>query len=380
LASKPDLTGPQLVSVFPLSPASLQVVFNEKLDQRLPSPTSFHLTPEAEAAEVKFSDASLTSYLITLAAPLNGGTEYHLTVSGIFDCPGNVVQQDFNQLDFALPEPADSLDLVINELLFNPRPTGVDFVEVYNTSAKYINLKNWTLVNAQGTAKVITEEDLLIAPATYRVFTQDGNVLKGEYLSGKEDTFVEMTLPSLPDDEGTVTLQNDQQKVIDAFSYSEKMHSPFVSDAEGVSLERISFSEATDLIQNWKSASATAGFATPGYVNSNALISGVTDESLSVEPEVFMPQYGQPNFTQIHYNFDEGGYVATVRILDAQGREIKKLANNALLGSEGFLRWDGDQENGSQARIGAYMIWFEIVDAEGIVKSFRKRVVVAEKF
>jgi hypothetical protein len=39
-----------------------------------------------------------------------------------------------------------------------------------------------------------------------------------------------------------------------------------------------------------------------------------------------------------------------------------------------------DQENGSQARIGAYMIWFEIVDAEGMVKSFRKRVVVAEKF
>ena len=68
--------------------------------------------------------------------------------------------------------------------------------------------------------------------------------------------------------------------------------------------------------------------------------------------------------------------MANVKIFDQEGRAIKELAHNELLGTEGFFRWDGDQDNGSRARMGYYMIWFEIFDADGMLKTFKKWVAI----
>jgi hypothetical protein len=311
--------------------------------------------------------------------------EYQLTVNNVFDCSGNKISENSHELTFALPEQADSLDLVINEILFNPRPTGIDFVEIYNQSSKFINLKNWSLANrdidgSPVSNKTITKMDLLLKPQQYLVFTDDGNILKGEYLQGVEKNFLGMDMPSLPDDDGSVVLIDSSGSVIDSFLYSDQMHSVFIKENEGVSLERISMQSSTNETANWKSASSVSGYATPGYVNSNARTTGISDEAVAVEPQIFMPVHGQPDFTQIRYRFDHGGYVANVRIFDPHGREIKQLANNEILGTEGSFRWDGDQDNGSKARIGSYMVWFEVFDDTGTVRTFRKRVVVADKF
>jgi flagellar hook assembly protein FlgD len=69
-----------------------------------------------------------------------------------------------------------------------------------------------------------------------------------------------------------------------------------------------------------------------------------------------------------------------VKILDAQGREVKQLVNNSTLGTTGFFRWDGDMNNGSLARTGYYIVWMEVFNANGKVDVFRKRVIVASRF
>jgi hypothetical protein len=380
-ANKPDVTGPTVISAFPVSGSVIILQFNEKLSKTLPSLTNIVFQPPQSISKISFADKSLTVLQLTLASKLAGGLKYVLSMSNVYDCAGNGIQQEFSSVTFALPEKADSLDLVVNEVLYNPRPTGVDFVEVYNRSSKFINLKNWKLANGLGVNKIISGKDLLLEPEGYIVLTTDGNVLKGEYILGAVKNFLNMTMPPLSDDEGTITLTDDQGEIIDSFSYSEKLHSKFLKDNEGVSLERITFARPTSDQQNWKSASSTVGYATPGYLNSNARTEGLmNDQSIAVQPEIFVPLYGQPDFTEITYDFEQGGYVANVKILDPQGREIKQLANNELLSKEGSFRWDGDQENGNKARIGAYMVWFEIFDSSGIVKTFRKRVVIADKF
>jgi hypothetical protein len=380
-ANKPDIAGPALISAIPVSGSTVVLQFNEKLSKTLPSFETITLQPERGIRKISFADKSLTTLQLTLAEKLTGGVKYVLSARNVYDCAGNGIQQEFSTVTFALPEKADSLDIVINEVLFNPRPTGVDFAEVYNKSSKFINLKNWQLTNDGGVTKIISGKDLLLEPEGYIALTAEGNVLKGEYMLGTEKNFLNMTMPPFSDDEGTITLTDDQGKIIDSFSYSEKLHSKFLKDNEGVSLERISFTQPTSDQQNWKSASSTVGYATPGYLNSNAIADGlIDDQSIAVQPEIFMPLYGQPDFTEIRYDFEQGGYVANVKILDPQGRAIKHLANNELLPKEGSFRWDGDQENGSKARIGAYMVWFEIFDSSGIVKTFRKRVVIADKF
>lgn len=382
-ASKPDLTGPKLLTAIPESVSNIILRFDEKLSEELPATTDFNISPILSVSQVEFVDASLKSMRLQVSTDVLAGMSYTVKAQNIYDCNGNVIQEDFDSAIFGLPEEADSLDVVINEVLFNPRPTGVDFVEVYNNSSKFLNLKNWTLANHENgvmiNSRSITTSDFLLPPGQYVVFTEDMDVVIGEYSKAVEKNFLEVAdLPSLNDDEGSIAIANEDNERIDSFSYTDNFHSVFIDDDEGVSLERISFLAPSQQSSNWKSASSTSGFATPGYLNSNTHSEQLTGK-ITISPEVFEPVSGQPNFTQIQYSFEQGGNVANVRILDFQGREVKELANNATLGTEGFFRWDGDTEHGSKVRTGYYIVWVEIFNANGQVNTFRKRVVVAAR-
>jgi hypothetical protein len=382
-ANKPDATGPRLVAAVPSSKEEIIIHFNEKMDDELPALSGIAISPAISISQISFLDGGLKSLQLLLSSPLEAGTKYTLQIQNMYDCTGNIIDLNFNSLFFGLPEQADVSDVVINEILFNPRPMGVDFVEVYNNSIKFINLKNWHLANYVGglvtNAKAITTEDLLLPPNQYMVFTEDMRIVKGDYILAVEQNIIEIAdLPSLNDDEGTVALINTENKVIDFFNYTDNYHSIFINDNEGVSLERISFNEVTTNQANWKSASSTVGYATPGYINSN--ISGKqTEGKITVTPEVFEPVTGQPSFTQIQYKFERGGFVANVRIVDTQGREVKQLVNNETLGTEGFFRWDGDTNDGGKARMGYYIVWLQIFNNKGEVDTFRRRVVVAAR-
>ena len=273
---------------------------------------------------------------------------------------------------------------MINEILFNPRSTGVDFVEIVNTSSKFLNIKNWSVSNIEdgilSNTKIITTENVLLKPNAYLVFTENGNVLKGEYVNAHGENFLQIaTLPSLNDDDGSIALTDDDGILIDHLQYNKAWHSVFIKDEEGVSLERISFTDSSQESQNWKSASSLVGFATPGYLNSNAMKQGLQEDAVVVEPNAFIPINGQPDFTQIKFKFDQGGYVANIKIFDSQGHLIKQLANNEMLGTEGFFRWDGDNDDGNKARAGYYMVWFEVFNSTGEVNVFRKPVAIAVK-
>ena len=382
-ANKPDLTGPKLISAIPISTTEVVLKFNEKLDYQLPVSSDFTITPPHSIVQVSFSDVSLRSIALELNESLQSGVTYSISSQNIRDCNGNLIQSEFNSSIFGLPEAVNAQDIVINEILFNPRPTGVDFVEVYNNSLKFINIKNFSIANVENemvsNQKSITTEDILLNPGAYLVFTESSNVIKGEYITAVEENLFQVAdLPGFNDDEGTVAVVDDQSNIIDFFSYTDNYHSVFLQDDEGVSLERISFEELTNNPDNWKSANGSAGYATPGYINSNVR-SEQPSGKIVVTPEVFEPITGQPDFTQIQYSFDQGGLVVNVKILDFQGREIRQLANNTTLATSGFFRWDGDTEDGTKARVGYYVVWVEVFSASGKVETFRKRVVVAAK-
>ncbi len=383
-ANMPDLTGPALESIFPVDAATLTLTFNEKLEKSVPSVESFAVEPHVPISSVAFGDPNLRTVMVGLSEVLTGGVLYNLVCSEIYDCAGNAIEAEHGNGSFALPEKAEPLDVVINEVLFNPRPTGVDFVEVYNRSGKYLDLSNWVIANVSGdsiaNARSIVRTHELLPPQTYRVLTEDGNLLKGEYLQAKEETFIECKLPSLPDDEGSIAIADDRQRIIDKVLYSDSYHSALIKDDEGISLERIAFDAPSDNSNNWRSATTTSGYATPGFLNSNSRTNVALSESIIIDPEIFTPHSGLHDFTQIRFNFEKSGYIANVRILDSHGREIRRIANNELLGSQGFFRWDGDADDGSQVRIGAYMVWIEIFDPSGKVETYRKRVVVGGNF
>ena len=382
LANKPDLTGPRLLTVTPVNSTQLLLTFDEKLEKPL-GLLSVALTPPTPISKVSFNNQALTEIKIDLSQALEQRKLFTIQVGNLRDCAGNFIQEAFSQLSFALPEAADSLDIVVNEILFNPRPGGVDFVEIFNKSPKYINLKNFKIGNYEKgvikNAKSISS-NLIIAPSSFLAITTAGAVLKTQYVMSDETNFFRNDLPSFNDDEGSVALINSEGKLVDYFSYSDQYHSRLLKDEEGVSLERISFTLNTNEPSNWKSANASVGFATPGYLNSNSRPESVINENaVQVEPQVFSPNRPGQDFSKINYRFEQSGLVANVKILDQQGRLIKTIINNATLAFEGFLRWDGDQDDGSKARLGYYVVWFEVFDLAGNVNTIRKRVVIAAR-
>ncbi|HEY5690552.1 MAG TPA: lamin tail domain-containing protein [Cyclobacteriaceae bacterium] len=382
IANKPDLTGPQLTSLNVITSNKLRLTFNEKLKSSTSLSTTIAITPDPGITDIYFDTKALRSLIIELSSPLTTKQLYSITVNNIFDCNGNPIDVDYSQMAFALPEEAEEGDVLINEILFNPRPGGVDFVELYNYSDKYIDLKNWSIANFNGAhvnnSKNLSSVSLTIAPNEYFVVTSDAFILKDHYPLGKEDQFIKASLPTFPDDEGSVAIASESGLVIDYFYYDKSFHSKFIKDEDGVSLERISVIENTNEPSNWTSASSTIGFATPGYINSNFRPDNILSVGeVSIEPTVFSPFTTGSNFSQINFNFDQTGFVANIKIVDHQGRLIKTIANNAILGFNGFFRWDGDHDDGTRARAGYYIVWFEVFNASGLLKTYRERVIIA---
>lgn len=380
-ANKPDLTGPQLLSATVVSGSEIMLTFNEKLEKPV-TIQSFSIAPEAAIASVAFSSTALRQVKLSLAVNLQEKRLYTITVTSLRDCAGNSIQETHNKKTFALPELAEPGDVLLNEILFNPRPGGVDFVEIVNVSDKYINLKNWALANYENgvitNAKKINTQDIVLSPGTFLAITSDGGILKNHYPLGIESNFLNAAIPSMNDDAGSMALISDTGITLDFLMYEDDFHTPILKDREGVSLERISTAVSAANPSNWRSASSAAGFATPGFINSNSKPHARGDEEkITIDPEIFSPDRPGQDFAQIRYAFEQTGWVANVKIADQQGRVIKEIANNETLGYEGFFRWDGDRDDSTRARIGYYFVWFEVFQLDGQVKTFRKRVVIA---
>lgn len=381
-SENPDLRGPILLDVYAIDPNQIILLFDEKLNKVLPEVSSFEITPSVNIAGLSI-DPSLVQINLSLSNTLDPAFIYNIQLKNIYDCSGNIISEG-NSGSFVLPMEADSLDILYNEILFNPWPGGSDFIELVNTSTKNIDLKNWSagiLKDGKVTElKSISHIPLIFKPGTYLAFSSDAAAVVSHYPLADPLPIRSMILPSFNDEEGTVVLVNPSGKIMDQFSFHDDWHSVFIQNTEGVSLERISTSVASTSIENWKSSSAQAGFATPGYRNSNNLEADVTGNEVSILPEAFVPVTGFPDFTTIQFRLERPGLIANIKILNAGGQLIKTLAENTILGTETFIRWDGDRNDGTKSPVGSYMIYIEIFDSSGYVRKIRKRVGIGGQF
>ena len=131
-------------------------------------------------------------------------------------------------------------------------------------------------------------------------------------------------------------------------------------------------------LTNWHSASSGSGYATPALENSQFAKRDSPDIDVYVEPGIFSPDNdGNDDVVTIGYRFQTAGHMATIVIFDAEGRPVRYLVNNDLLGAEGSYSWDGITEDNQKANIGIYLVYFEVFDARGRVLKKLIPVVVA---
>lgn len=189
------------------------------------------------------------------------------------------------------------------------------------------------------------------------------------------------SFPNFGNNAGTCAISmKNATGVIDKFAYTKDMFLPLLNSTDGVSLERINYDRPSDDKTNWHCAAETVGFGTPTYKNSQYSEGIAPADPVSVSPEVFSPDNdGYNDVLNLNYTFDTPGYIATITIYDANGRLVRDLVKSKLLGTSGTFSWEGITNDNEKARIGIYIIYFEIFDVNGNVKHYKKTAVLASK-
>jgi hypothetical protein len=380
LGAELDTTPPSVIKVVPESSMEIRVQFSEIMDMgTATAPGAYTLEPAIAILDVILQPDGLTALLL-LDGELSPDQAYMLSFSAtLTDCTGNALEQQ--SFAIGLPQPAEPMDIIINEILFNPESGGSDFIELYNQSDKIIDLAGLQMLNLlklSGSVEASVDDNLLIFPGDYLVFSEDPTDILTRYTVPSPDRLLENDLPGLDNDEGNLTLVLNGV-TLDAFDYSEDLHYPLLDDENGVSLERISPMAGTQDDGNWHSAASTAGFATPTGPNSQFFErEGVFDNIINIPRARFSPdEDGFEDVLLIDYTTDQPGYTANVWIFDAQGREMLRLVNNETLQNTGTFKWDGIAADGSPARIGIYILYFELFRPDGAVEKDKRAVVLA---
>ncbi len=380
----PDRTAPRLLSAIPEDNYRILLRFSKPVGPHNDG-SSFRLTPEREIRAAYSDSLDQFQWVLVLQEPLQQNQAYLLTAENWRDCSGNSLDPAAAELWLKIPGVAEEGDLLLNEILFNP-DTGVPkFVEIYNNSEKYLNLKNWKLANATdreiSNRRVIKGANLILDPFDYLVVTTDAQRLAERYPLNDREKFVEMSLPSYPIRSGTVILLDPDENWVERLDYDEDFHHAFLRDVKGISLERYSVAAPTNDRENWHSAGAHVGHASPGAKNSQVFVPGSSAVGIAVTPEVFVPMAaGEQPFTTISYTMQAPGFQATLRIFTPTGVPVKVLCENAIWGSEGFYTWDGSNERGEKVNAGYYILSAELVHPNGQVQHLKKTVVVGAKF
>ncbi len=400
-ADNPDTTLPNLERAEAMNTNRVAVYFNEVINpesiQNLAAFTIDNSIGNPTSAAVSSLDPQVVN--LQLSTALQEGVIYNLSISresnsSVTDCVGNELSM-YNEAQFGIARPAEEGELIINEILAEQPSGGADFIELYNTTNEVLLLQGLcftdadlenndpeTLTNYKAT--VVSRYSIL--PNSYVVFTEQPDFIKTYYGVCGEDLnpykFINADLPTY-DTEDVVALVKcnifDSLSIVDKVFYNNDWHNPLLDETKGVSLERIDVTAPSQDANNWQSAVSSVCFATPGYINSQSSTNTIAENSsLSIEPSTFSPD-GDNNdeFLQIFYDFDEPNFTLNITIFDERGREINHLVKSDLVGNNGFVKWDGTNENGEKAPIGIYIIFVEAFNAEGKTEQLKTTCVLA---
>ncbi|MGE5357252.1 MAG: Ig-like domain-containing protein [Deltaproteobacteria bacterium] len=362
---------------------TLEITFDEPVDENsVYDPQNYRITGSV-ALPVQIMYDILYPNRLTLIynEKFEGGKIYTLFISGVEDINGNTCQEAKGI--FYIIENPEKEDLIINEVLFNPFSGSNDFIEILNRSKKFINLKGLSVFNSSISKAVIIKEDLILRGGDYVCLTEDPSDIVVNYYVPDSILFIETSLPSLNDDKGNVSIifkvSAQETITIDSFDYSENMHSGFIDNNEGISLERRSpFGKTTDRF-NWTSCSTLAGGATPGYINSAYFESEVDENGLFLTDNVFSPdEDGYKDELILEYKMPEDGFLLNIAVFDSKGRFVHQLVNNETLGLNGQITWDGIAGD-HKVPLGIYILYYRMIGEDGNSKKGKLPFVVARK-
>lgn len=311
----------------PLDPLNAIDTFNYAINNGIGKPVSATLLPDGKSVQV------------TLAAPLFTGS-FLFRALGVKDLAGNAnslqeVDFQYVKIDVAAP-----LDILINEIMADPTPVqglpDAEYIELYNRSAKTIDLSSLRIKDATGPFVALPSFSLL--PGAYVALTAPGNAAALGAATAGPVLGISVSTTILNNDGDMITLANAAGDVIDRVTYDLSWYHDAAKQNGGWSLERINpelFCLGKD---NW-TACPSANGGTPGLPNASLSLlpdttpphlSSITTESSSSLLLVFSEGVDQPAAGNSQaYRIAPGIQVASVE-LQSELNQVRLLLASPL--------------------------------------------------
>lgn len=336
------------------NPFKIQKVTLENSQQlRVQFTLPVNLSKSADAV-FSLSDGSAPTgiqFINSETAILSFGTEfatgsYELIVNQIEsydpDLPEQWVIETNSSYPFYRFDDYSEGDIVINEFMYRP-PNGYPrYVELYNRSGRFLNLKEWQLkrrVGASNSGGKISESDLPVGPGEFLVITSDSDLMEAIFGLGP---WIEMTnfpgfTQTTPDQIQLLLPEGPVQELIE--------YEPSNWGGNGVALERRSLNAPASHIGNWGESEAIQ-LGTPGLPNSIGPLQQAPEwvavevlDSETIEVE-FEGAIDKMNLTPNHFTLDGG--LTVVRITGIEPSHFVIHLNSPMISGQSYtLRAQG---------------------------------------
>lgn len=377
VTNTPDLSLPQLLTAFPHDSKSIELWFNETMKNAFMA-EGFG-TDGLTVVSVKSLDIADMSFLIEFDALFGQNKIYSLSLpAGMADFAGN--RPSASVVWFGVPQKASAGEILFNEVLFNPVSPCTDYIELFNNSSFVIDLAGYYFTSTKpdtGEESVAVKAcsfPRLVLPGELAVLTTEKGALCDYYsCSANEMIYETDELPSMPDDEGIIKLYNKDFIVVDRFAYNSSMHLVFISNDEGISLEKVSPLLPSGIKANWHSASESCNWGSPGTANSVLLPSDPADNGVSLSSDRVSPD-GDGYEDVVSVDVFPGGEdnVVSISIFNDSGDLIRKLADRFYSGSGSHFVWDGTDDNNELVKRGLYLVSVTVYNPNGEVHHWKK--------
>ncbi|RFS22378.1 hypothetical protein DVR12_11225 [Chitinophaga silvatica] len=378
--SRPDL----LYAVW-LDSLTIRLLFSKSLDSSIATnPTYYKISPDLPLKAIKAVPPLFKEVDLSLLDPVYTEVLYQITTNGLLDCTGK--ESDlYNTTILGKGKKPQKGNIVINELLVNPSPGIPKFIEVYNRSDKPIALDQLYFSSRKKDGSLSTFRKLAVLPrilpaSDYLAFTTNAEALCQHFICKAKDKIATInSLPTMAMDEGSVILLSADSTIIDDVRYSDSLFFPLMTNNRDVSIERLSPEQASDISSNWHTASNIYNGATPGFENSQRWVAAVNPPIIAIQPALITPDLIIDNKAILSWELPQPGYVGNVNIYDIQGKLVRQLARNILLGNSGNLSWNGTNEASEILPSGVYIFLIEIFNLQGSIMRWKRTVTLARK-
>ncbi|MBK7130161.1 MAG: lamin tail domain-containing protein [Crocinitomicaceae bacterium] len=261
-----DGIAPTIISVTPVSATQVDVLFSEPLNA-ISAETALNYSVDNGIGVPLTAGLDGTNFALvhlTTATSLVNGTSYNLTVNNVTDVNGNSISSPtIIPFLYFVPDVAIYNDVIITEIMVDPSPAvglpEVEYIEIYNRSAKYFDLTGWTIADASSSSVVST---YVLAPGMYALICNTGD--ETLFLATNKTS---VSLPSFNNDADAVVLKNDAGVMIDSLYFDLTWYHDNLKDEGGWSLERKHNDAPCSDENNWSASNDIAG-GTPGTQNS----------------------------------------------------------------------------------------------------------------